>query len=952
MASTYRYTNIYVLNANTGVVTNAGVTIAITDGAPGATDNTFTSGPNPPSNTDSDQQFVLTGSSVDGTYINEGQAGIATITSGGVSLTGAYGVFRSGGQDYAFFIPEEGSGAFTPGAGWSASGVSAGGFNYSATNGQGNDTITLGDTEPNTALGGQGTDSITGSNGNDRLFGGVGDDTIRGRDGNDYIEGDGDGTAVPRLSFKWSQIPDPNGGGGAGIDDADVLATADETAFVTQDVGGILVSLDYDEEANGTDIRYDTRTQYTTGIDTGGTGAVSTTSSGEIRGTRTGADANTSVTTINFSSTTAAYQDVVSNVQFRINDIDNSAGGFTDRVTVRAYDAAGNRIEVELTSGGGGTAGPILSDRAGDSYDGVDTATGNTSTDPVNAAGSILVNVEGPVARIEIDYENTTVNAQAVTVTDIYFTPIKDDISGSGNDSIDGGAGNDTIFGEAGDDTVVGGSGNDVIDGGSGDDLLIGDDTTPALCYEFYNGNFSNSVDNIPETGATSIGTASSIDMLALANQFATAQDSPGNPRDFGIRYTGEITINTGGTYTFSTRSDDGSKLWIGDGSGNEIEVVDNDGDHAAATQTGTITLGPGTYTIRVEFYERAGGQVLDVEVAGPDTGGVTQDIFDAGLVSSTAGKGDDTLTGGEGNDTLDGGFGTDTLTGGDGFDVFIADGSPDLIVDFNTATGQNINDGDQTNNDFVDLSFYYNPGSLAAYNAANGTSFSNPLEALRDDAADGVLDTAGGLRLPGVAPEELTFDNTNVICFTPGTRIVTPTGMRRVETLEAGDLVVTRDHGVRPLVWVGRRDLTAHDIRAKPQLAPICIRRDAFGPGHPCRDMIVSPQHRFLLKGLKLALMTGQSEGLAPAIGLVNGDTVVRCQPRDVSYLHIMCEGHEVIRADGLWTETLFPGDQALSALTDAARAEVRELFPDLTGVMPARPMIARLETRWLNAS
>ena len=37
------------------------------------------------------------------------------------------------------------------------------------------------------------------------------------------------------------------------------------------------------------------------------------------------------------------------------------------------------------------------------------------------------------------------------------------------------------------------------------------------------------------------------------------------------------------------------------------------------------------------------------------------------------------------------------------------------------------------------------------------------------------------------------------------------------------------------------------------------------------------------------------------------------------------------------------------MSALTDAARAEVAELFPDLAEVIPARPFLAGNETRWL---
>ncbi|WP_316015344.1 Hint domain-containing protein [Roseobacter sp. HKCCA0434] len=1146
MPSTYTYRNAYVLNLNTGQIQSAGVTVAITDGA---TDNVFTSTGGGSSNIDGDQSVTISGSSAgNGTFANENQAGLATITANGVSLRGAYSIYESGGVNYAFFVPTSGTGAFTAGSTWTASNVTTGGFNYSnlpaqgadtvvldaagprtVNTGSGNDTVT-GSNQADTIFGGAGNDSLSGQGGNDRiagdagndslsggdgsdtiwggigndtisggnaadtLYGGAGTDTITGGEGNDLIEGDG--TATPRLSFKWSQIADPNNGGADGIDDGDILATADQTGFVTQDTGGILVSLDYDEQTSGNFVDFDSRTQNVTGIDTGGTGAVNANSSGALDGTRASGDPDndTSTLTVRFSSTDGNYSGSVTNVQFRVNDIDRNtadAAGFIDRIIIRAYDASGTRIAATLTSGAGGTAGPALSDRAGDGYTGVDQATGNQGSDPVDPQGSILVTVGGPVARIEIDYDNLQVGNQIVTISDIYFTPVAtgaggadsidggagndtilgqegndtilggtgaDSIDGGiGNDSIDGGADNDTILGGTGNDTILGGAGNDSIDagadndsvdggadndtilggagndtllgntgndsidggtgndsiaggdgadtilggagldtiqggagndsidggadadvidgnagadtiqggtgndtirggegsdsieGGEGDDLLLGDDTQPAVCFEFYNGNFAGSVDNIPETGATATGTVSNFDVDALAAQYATSV-SGGDPSDFGVRFTGEITIGTGGSYTFFTNSDDGSKLWITDETGVEREVVNNDGLHADQERSGTIDLPPGSYRFRVEFFERAGQEILGVNVQGP--GIAKQDLFSAGLVSSTAGKGDDTISGGAGNDTLDGGFGTDTLTGGEGFDTFIADGSPDLITDFNTATGQNIRDGNQANNDFVDLSDFYNPDTLATYNDANGTDFTQAISALRDDAADGVLDFAGGLRLTGVAPDDLTFDNTNVICFTPGTRISTPLGPRAVEDLAAGDLVITRDHGIRPLVWTGRRDLSLAEVTAQPKLAPILIRRDAFGPGLPGRDMMVSPQHRILVNGARLALATGAGEALAPAVALVDGVRVLRSTPRAVSYLHVMCEGHEVIRADGLWAETLLPASEAMKALSAEACAEIAAIFPDLERVAPAHRLLAATEARWLRAA
>ena len=136
------------------------------------------------------------------------------------------------------------------------------------------------------------------------------------------------------------------------------------------------------------------------------------------------------------------------------------------------------------------------------------------------------------------------------------------------------------------------------------------------LNYEFYDGAPSGlTVDNIPTSGALGTGEVSDFDVDALQNTL-----DPGDSNTFSIRYTGYIYIENAGNYSFSTRSDDGSKLII-DG----IEVVDNDGDHAPATKSGTITLSKGDHTIEILFYENGGGEELSVTYTPP--GGSSQPL-------------------------------------------------------------------------------------------------------------------------------------------------------------------------------------------------------------------------------------------------------------------------------------------------------------------------------------
>lgn len=76
----------------------------------------------------------------------------------------------------------------------------------------------------------------------------------------------------------------------------------------------------------------------------------------------------------------------------------------------------------------------------------------------------------------------------------------------------------------------------------------------------------------------------------------------PSTPdKGFGVVFSGYIRIPADGVYTFATRSDDASKLWIGD-----LLVVDNDGAHVVRERTGAVALKAGLHPIRVEHCDMA----------------------------------------------------------------------------------------------------------------------------------------------------------------------------------------------------------------------------------------------------------------------------------------------------------------------------------------------------------
>jgi Hint domain len=185
------------------------------------------------------------------------------------------------------------------------------------------------------------------------------------------------------------------------------------------------------------------------------------------------------------------------------------------------------------------------------------------------------------------------------------------------------------------------------------------------------------------------------------------------------------------------------------------------------------------------------------------------------------------------------------------------------------------------------------------------------------------------------------------LICFAAGTLIDTPLGACRVEDLRPGDLVSTADRGPQSVRWVGRRTVTRDEMRRDPRLWPVTIAAGAFGPAQPARDLAVSRQHRILRGGWACELYFAEPEVLIPAHKLVNGRTVRLDPPRgDVTYVHFLCDRHEIVFAEGLASESFYPSAQSLDGVEAEAQAELLLIFPELRArsappLAIARPLV-----------
>ena len=175
-----------------------------------------------------------------------------------------------------------------------------------------------------------------------------------------------------------------------------------------------------------------------------------------------------------------------------------------------------------------------------------------------------------------------------------------------------------------------------------------------------------------------------------------------------------------------------------------------------------------------------------------------------------------------------------------------------------------------------------------------------------------------------GAGPSDASLDIDNIVCFTSGTGVLTPHRLRMIEDLKAGDIVITRDNGLQPIRWIGRRT-----VQAKNKLAPICFAAGSLP--NLTRPLLVSPQHRMLFGNHQSKMYLGESEVLVCAGHLVNGTTITRKTGGNVTYLHMLFDRHEIVYADGTASESFHPRDISMQAISDKARNEIFGLFPDL---------------------
>jgi len=120
---------------------------------------------------------------------------------------------------------------------------------------------------------------------------------------------------------------------------------------------------------------------------------------------------------------------------------------------------------------------------------------------------------------------------------------------------------------------------------------------SPGISYQYFEPSGKIDINAVHSTVAAKAGVTNEISEKVRQRK-----------EKYALLFEGYIKIMNDGKYHFFTVSDDGSKLFIDD-----IETVNNDGEHGSLEQSGIAVLKKGYHKIRVVYFDSGGGNELKV---------------------------------------------------------------------------------------------------------------------------------------------------------------------------------------------------------------------------------------------------------------------------------------------------------------------------------------------------
>lgn len=139
---------------------------------------------------------------------------------------------------------------------------------------------------------------------------------------------------------------------------------------------------------------------------------------------------------------------------------------------------------------------------------------------------------------------------------------------------------------------------------------------------------------------------------------------------------------------------------------------------------------------------------------------------------------------------------------------------------------------------------------------------------------------------------------------FGRGTRLLTADGPVPVEEIEPGEAVLDPEGRPHFVLWQGGWDMRPMAGWAGDPHHPVVIAANAFGPGKPRRDLLLSQQHRVMVE-------TDGTDAMVRAAALAPHLARIDLSGRDVSYHAVVTRNPCLLMAENLPCEGFRPGER-----------------------------------------
>lgn len=160
-----------------------------------------------------------------------------------------------------------------------------------------------------------------------------------------------------------------------------------------------------------------------------------------------------------------------------------------------------------------------------------------------------------------------------------------------------------------------------------------------------------------------------------------------------------------------------------------------------------------------------------------------------------------------------------------------------------------------------------------------------------------------------------------------------TPCGPRRADCVRVGDLVVTRDNGLRPVKLIWKRTITSADMVTSSVNAPVTLNPRAVGPMMPQKPITLGPAHRVLVPAYQVATENVGNGGLVEArrIAGTSDSSFFDRDAQDQDLYNFVFDQHEIIVASGLPIASFLPSGRMIDQMDDDIGTDLLRHFPIL---------------------